>query len=52
MYLVFAIIAALIGATFSVVMRLELLQPGVQYFNGPTARPTAICGTPWSRRTA
>ncbi|HZP99757.1 MAG TPA: cbb3-type cytochrome c oxidase subunit I, partial [Reyranella sp.] len=32
MYLVFAIIAALIGAAFSVVMRLELLHPGVQYF--------------------
>src|SRR5436309_7497756 len=32
MYLVFAIIAAFIGATFSVVMRLELLHPGVQYF--------------------
>src|SRR6201991_3699746 len=39
MYLVFSIIAALIGATFSVVMRLELLQPGVQYFNGPDGTP-------------
>src|SRR6201991_2384455 len=39
MYLVFSIIAALIGATFSVVMRLELLQPGVQYFNGADGTP-------------
>ena len=35
MYLVFAIFAALIGATFSVIMRLELLQPGVQYLQRP-----------------
>ena len=33
MYVVFSISAALIGAAFSVIMRLELLQPGVQYFN-------------------
>ena len=39
MYLVLAVIAALIGATFSVVMRLELLQPGVQYFNNPDGTP-------------
>ena len=52
MYLVFAITAALIGAGFSVLMRLELMHPGVQYFSGLTARPTAICGTPSSRRTA
>src|SRR6267154_658516 len=32
MYLVFAIIAAFIGGTFSVIMRLELLHTGVQYF--------------------
>jgi len=32
MYLVFAIIAAFIGGAFSVIMRLELLHPGVQYF--------------------
>jgi len=39
MYLVFAIFAAMIGATFSVIIRLELLQPGVQYFNGPDGTP-------------
>src|SRR3954449_11167296 len=39
MYLIFAIIAALIGATFSVVMRLELLHTGVQYFNAADGTP-------------
>src|SRR6185312_5609329 len=39
MYLIFAIIAALIGATFSVVMRAELLHPGVQLFNNPDGTP-------------
>src|SRR5260370_16093175 len=39
MYLVFAIIAAFIGATFSVIMRLELLHPGVQYFVGADGTP-------------
>src|SRR5476649_1006019 len=39
MYLVFAIVAAFIGATFSVVMRLELLHPGVQFFNNPDGTP-------------
>src|SRR5262249_43466445 len=39
MYLVFSIIAALIGGTFSVIMRYELMQPGVQLFNGPDGLP-------------
>ena len=39
MYLVFAIIAALIGATFSIIIRLELLEPGVQYFNAADGTP-------------
>ena len=39
MYLVFAIFAALIGATFSIIMRLELLHPGVQYFNNADGTP-------------
>src|SRR5471032_1322432 len=39
MYLVFAIIAAFIGGTFSVIMRLELMHPGVQYFNGADGTP-------------
>src|SRR5712671_6106206 len=39
MYLVFAIFAAMIGATFSVIIRLELLQPGVHYFVGADGTP-------------
>ena len=34
MYLWFAIIAGCIGAFLSVMMRLELAQPGIQYFSG------------------
>ena len=34
MYLIFAIVAGLIGALFSVGFRLELMQPGDQFFNG------------------
>ncbi|KKJ77772.1 cytochrome C oxidase subunit I [Kiloniella litopenaei] len=32
LYLIFSVIAALIGGAFSVYMRLELQEPGVQYF--------------------
>src|SRR3981081_3198481 len=39
MYLVFAIIAAFIGATFSVIMRLELMHPGVQFFHAADGTP-------------
>ena len=35
MYLVFAIFAGLIGGYFSIVMRAELMQPGVQTFSDP-----------------
>ncbi len=34
MYLIFAIIAGLIGGAFSEVLRLELAQPGAQILNG------------------
>ena len=34
MYLVFAIIAGLIGGTLSILMRMELAAPGIQYFTG------------------
>ena len=33
MYLIFAIVAGLIGGTFSVMIRMELAQPGLQYFH-------------------
>ena len=39
MYLVFAIFAALIGASFSIIIRLELLHPGVQFFNNADGTP-------------
>ena len=31
MYIIFSILAALIGGGFSVFMRMELMEPGVQY---------------------
>lgn len=34
MYLVFAVIAGLVGTLFSVMLRLELAQPGDQFFHG------------------
>ncbi len=39
MYLVFAICAALIGASFSIIIRIELLHPGVQFFNSADGTP-------------
>src|SRR3990172_11111294 len=35
MYLIFAMIAGLIGGALSVAMRLELAEPGMQYFSNP-----------------
>jgi cytochrome c oxidase subunit 1 len=37
MYLIFAIIAGVIGALLSGAMRLELMEPGIQYFHGLAA---------------
>ncbi len=37
MYLVFSIIAGVIGALLSGAMRLELMEPGIQYFHGLAA---------------
>ena len=39
MYLVFAIVAGLIGGGFSVFMRMELMHPGLQYFVNPDGSP-------------
>ena len=39
MYLVFAIIAGLIGGAFSVYMRMELQNPGVQFMTNPDGTP-------------
>src|SRR6478672_894355 len=37
MYLIFAIVAGVVGALLSGAMRLELMQPGIQYFHGLAA---------------
>src|SRR5437016_14070534 len=34
MYLVFAIVGGLIGGILSILMRMELMEPGIQYFTG------------------
>ena len=34
MYLIFAIIAGIIGGTLSIAMRIELHEPGIQIFHG------------------
>ena len=39
MYLVFAIVAGLIGGGFSVFMRMELMHPGLQFFVNPDGSP-------------
>ena len=43
MYLWFAIFAGLIGGTLSVIMRMELAEPGIQYFQGLASM---VYGTP------
>ena len=43
MYLVFAIIAGIIGGFLSIMMRLELQEPGIQYFPGLASM---VYGTP------
>ena len=35
MYLVFALVAGLIGALLSIAMRVELMEPGLQIFGNP-----------------
>jgi cytochrome c oxidase subunit 1 len=37
LYLIFAFCAGLIAAVFSILMRLELQQPGLQFFSNPQA---------------
>ena len=39
MYLVFSIVAGLIGGAFSVYMRMELMEPGVQYMTTADGQP-------------
>ncbi len=35
MYLIFALFAGLVGGGLSIAMRLELAEPGMQYFSNP-----------------
>ncbi|ABE64371.1 Cytochrome-c oxidase [Nitrobacter hamburgensis X14] len=44
MYFVFAICAGLIGGTFSVLMRMELQEPGLQIFSNPHAYNVFLTG--------
>ncbi|MGE4217901.1 MAG: cytochrome c oxidase subunit I [Alphaproteobacteria bacterium] len=39
MYLIFAVVAGLIGGAFSVYMRMELMEPGVQFMTNPDGTP-------------
>ena len=43
MYLVFAIVAGIIGGVLSILMRMELQEPGIQYFPGLASM---VYGTP------
>ncbi|HEY5677837.1 MAG TPA: cytochrome c oxidase subunit I, partial [Myxococcales bacterium] len=44
MYLVFAICAGIVGATLSMLMRLELMEPGMQYFKDPHTFNVLVTG--------
>ncbi len=44
MYLLFAIIAGLVGGFLSVLMRLELQEPGLQYFSNPNMYNVVVTG--------
>ena len=44
MYLIFAIIAGLVGGFLSIMMRLELQEPGLQYFSNPQTYNVFVTG--------
>ena len=44
MYLIFAIIAGLVGGFLSIMMRLELAEPGLQYFSNPQTYNVFVTG--------
>ena len=44
LYLLFAIFAGLIGGALSILMRLELQEPGLQYFSDPQAYNVVVTG--------
>ena len=54
LYLIFAICAGIIGAALSVVMRMELQEPGIQIVTGLASPPSTAasrCTTPSPPRT-
>ena len=44
MYLIFAIVAGLVGGFLSIMMRLELQEPGLQYFSNPQTYNVFVTG--------
>src|SRR3569832_1212379 len=44
MYLIFAIIAGIIGGTLSMMMRAELMEPGLQFFKDPHTFNVLVTG--------
>ncbi len=44
MYLIFAIVAGLVGGFLSIMMRLELAEPGLQYFSNPQTYNVFVTG--------
>ena len=44
MYLIFAICAGIVGGAFSMLMRLELMEPGLQYFADPHTFNVLVSG--------
>ena len=44
LYLIFSIIAGLVGGALSILMRLELQEPGLQYFTDPQAYNVVVTG--------
>ncbi|MBF9232445.1 cytochrome c oxidase subunit I [Microvirga alba] len=44
LYFIFAFIAGLVGATFSILIRLELQEPGLQFFANPQAFNVVVTG--------
>ncbi|NBS01747.1 MAG: cytochrome c oxidase subunit 1, partial [Rhizobiales bacterium] len=44
LYLIFALVAGVIGGALSILMRLELQEPGMQYFTDPQAYNVVVTG--------
>ncbi|MCX7316578.1 MAG: cbb3-type cytochrome c oxidase subunit I, partial [Hyphomicrobiales bacterium] len=44
LYLIFALVAGVIGGALSILMRMELQEPGMQYFTDPQAYNVVVTG--------